>query len=54
MNQNEKQVPEISLKPDIDAETQTRKDTNITLEDGKNWYRTQVRMIGLNFRTKSP
>ena len=43
MNQNEKQVPEINLKPDIDAVGSP--DENgyewITAEDGKNWYRAQ-------------
>ena len=43
MNQNEKEVPEINLKPDIDAVGNP--DENgyewITSEDGKNWYRTQ-------------
>jgi hypothetical protein len=43
MNQNEKDVPVINLKPDIDAVGNT--DENgyewITAEDGKNWYRTQ-------------
>ena len=43
MNQNEKQVPEINLKPDIDAVGSP--DENgyewITSEDGKNWYRAQ-------------
>ena len=43
MNQNEKQVPEISLKPDIDAvgNPDEKGYEWITLEDGKNWYRTQ-------------
>jgi hypothetical protein len=43
MNQNEKQIPEINLKPDIN--TVGNPDENgyewITSEDGKNWYRTQ-------------
>ena len=43
MKQNEKQVPEINLKPDIDAVGNP--DGNgyewITAEDGKNWYRLQ-------------
>ena len=43
MNQNEKQVPEINLKPDID--TVGNPDEKgyewIMSEDGKNWYRPQ-------------
>ena len=43
MKKNEKQIPEINLKPDIDAAGNP--DENgyewITAEDGKIWYRTQ-------------
>lgn len=43
MNQSEKQVPEINLKPDIDAvgNPDEKGYEWITSEDGKNWYRTQ-------------
>tara|TARA_Y100001958_G_C21240813_1_gene568465 strand:+ start:145 stop:3567 length:3423 start_codon:yes stop_codon:yes gene_type:complete len=43
MNQNEKQVPEINLKPDIAAvgNPDEKGYEWITSEDGKNWYRTQ-------------
>ena len=43
MNQNEKQVPEISLKPDINAvgNPDEKGYEWITSEDGRNWYRTQ-------------
>ena len=43
MNQNEKQVPEINLKPDIAAvgNPDEKGYEWITSEDGKNWYRAQ-------------
>jgi hypothetical protein len=43
MNQNEKEVPQINLKPEIDAvgNPDERGYEWITSEDGKNWYRTQ-------------
>ena len=43
MNLNEKQVPEINLKPDIDAvgNPDEKGYEWISSEDGKNWYRTQ-------------
>ena len=43
MNQNEKEVPEINLKPDIDAvgNPDEKGYEWITSEDGKNWYRAQ-------------
>ena len=43
MNQNEKEVPEINLKPDIDAvgNPDEKGYEWVTSEDGKNWYRAQ-------------
>ena len=43
MNQNEKDVPEINLKPDIDAvgNPDEKGYEWISSEDGKNWYRAQ-------------